>query len=1060
MRSVAIIALLCFSISQIFAQAKSPAAAAISYDGEAVVIEQLESSFRYSPDGTGEKNSHIRVKVQTEAGARQLSVLSFPYASANESVKIQSLHVLHSDGTSTETPAADAMDMAAPVTQQAPLYSDLKVQQIPVRGLRVGDTLEFSVLIERKNAESPGQFWDKFSFTKNAVVLAEKMTLDVPADKYVQVWSPTLTPIVSEKAGRRIYEWSGNQLKPTPSGQKKDKDPAEVAAGKKPQAAWTTFHTWQEVGDWYRALAVPRTVVTEALRAEANEITRQATTPEAQVQAIYSFVATRIRYVGVDFGVGRYQPHAAAEVLANQYGDCKDKDTLLEALLHAKGFTSAPALIGVNIDLVPEVPSPGFFNHVITTVTLPSGKLWMDTTTEIAPFQVLISELRDKDALVIPASGAAAIEHTPAQTPFPFVDHFEAVATLKADGELTGHVEANFRSDRELLVRLIARNIAPAQWDKGSQYLANILGFSGTTSNSNFARAEDTGTPMRVSYDYTKKPFGDWDNLRIVPLFPVLTLPEAPEKQPTEQINLGALRKESSISRIRLPENFGAALPDAVHVKTAFATYDKTYKLEGGELTAEKTLVVLQSKLPVVSWEDYKKFAKDISLGGEMWVQLNKQLTVAKGPQRKVVGNAEAAKLITEATVLERAKDWDGALKKLDAAKKISDEQPYLWSNYAYVEMAQKKSKDAKKHFRRELELHPDESYVVTLYAGLLNRTGETEEARSLLGDFLKNHSPEPGNALLLASIEAKTSLPDAIATLRTTNEAQPENMQVWNALGDYLVRNRQNAEAAVLAKKHLDGTEDSGILNDAAYLLAKSNVDLPFAEQKTRKALEILDGQTSAATVSEANARSFERSSLLAAAWDTLGFILLGQNKLDEARDYMEASWKNRPDREIGEHYALLLEKQGDANAALRIYELCRSLRGPETSQKSIDSSIERLKKAGASSMVGSDATLVLQQERVFKMKFRSPCHSFCSATFRLQLAAGSSLSLMRVSGEALLDEAKETIKQLTLPHLVPTHSAGRILRDAVLSCSAGTGMCDFSLMPLGNIKAERAGD
>jgi hypothetical protein len=136
MRSVAIIALLCFSISQIFAQAKSPAAAAISYDGEAVVIEQLESSFRYSPDGTGEKNSHIRVKVQTEAGARQLSVLSFPYASANESVKIQSLHVLHSDGTSTETPAADAMDMAAPVTQQAPLYSDLKVQQIPVRGLR------------------------------------------------------------------------------------------------------------------------------------------------------------------------------------------------------------------------------------------------------------------------------------------------------------------------------------------------------------------------------------------------------------------------------------------------------------------------------------------------------------------------------------------------------------------------------------------------------------------------------------------------------------------------------------------------------------------------------------------------------------------------------------------------------------------------------------------------------------------------------------------------------------------------------------------------------------
>ena len=71
---------------------------------------------------------------------------------------------------------------------------------------------------------------------------------------------------------------------------------------------------------------------------------------------------------------GPLQPHAAAEVLANQYGDCKDKDTLLEALLHAKGFTTTPALIGAGIAPVPEVPSPAVFNHVITTVNLAGGR--------------------------------------------------------------------------------------------------------------------------------------------------------------------------------------------------------------------------------------------------------------------------------------------------------------------------------------------------------------------------------------------------------------------------------------------------------------------------------------------------------------------------------------------------------------------------------------------------------------------------------------------------------------------------------------------------------------
>ena len=60
------------------------------------------------------------------------------------------------------------------------------------------------------------------------------------------------------------------------------------------------------------------------------------------MRAIYEFVSGQTRYIGIDFGVGRYQPHAAAEVLANQYGDCKDKDTLLEAMLRAKGFSPRP----------------------------------------------------------------------------------------------------------------------------------------------------------------------------------------------------------------------------------------------------------------------------------------------------------------------------------------------------------------------------------------------------------------------------------------------------------------------------------------------------------------------------------------------------------------------------------------------------------------------------------------------------------------------------------------------------------------------------------------------
>ena len=113
--------------------------------------------------------------------------------------------------------------------------------------------------------------------------------------------------------------------------------------------------------------------------------------------------------------IGRYQPHTASEVLADQYGDCKDKDTLLEALLRAKGFSTSPALVGAGIAPVPEVPSPAMFNHVITTVNLPGGRIWLDSTPMVSPYRYLGAIIRDQKALVVPADGPATLETTPAK---------------------------------------------------------------------------------------------------------------------------------------------------------------------------------------------------------------------------------------------------------------------------------------------------------------------------------------------------------------------------------------------------------------------------------------------------------------------------------------------------------------------------------------------------------------------------------------------------------------------------------------------------------------------
>src|SRR5256885_15594216 len=114
------------------------------------------------------------------------------------------------------------------------------------------------------------------------------------------------------------------------------------------------------------------------------------------LEALYDFVSKNYRYVSLSFGVGRYQPHAAGEVLANQYGDCKDKHTLLASLLAAVGRRAYPALISTGAEIDSDVPSPLQFDHMISAVPEGDAFIWLDTTPGVSPFGFLLYGLRAK----------------------------------------------------------------------------------------------------------------------------------------------------------------------------------------------------------------------------------------------------------------------------------------------------------------------------------------------------------------------------------------------------------------------------------------------------------------------------------------------------------------------------------------------------------------------------------------------------------------------------------------------------------------------------------------
>src|SRR5262249_35045670 len=258
--------------------------------------------------------------------------------------------------------------------------------------------------------------------------------------------------------------------------EKQKKKTTKPKADEVPDVQKTTFGSWEEVGRWYAGLEKERRAPSADVRAKAHDLTKGLKSDLEKAEALYTFVAQNFRYVSLSLGLARYQPQASSAVLHNQYGDCKDKNTLLAALLEAEGLHSSTVLINSFRKLDPDVPSPSQFNHAITLVPIGKEEIWLDTTTEVAPFRLISYPLRKKQALVIPADGTPHLEETPADPFVPNEELTEIEGKVDDSGRLEATVKFTIRGDVEIVERLAFRRIAPAQWQKFAEEINKALG--------------------------------------------------------------------------------------------------------------------------------------------------------------------------------------------------------------------------------------------------------------------------------------------------------------------------------------------------------------------------------------------------------------------------------------------------------------------------------------------------------------------------------------------------------------------------------------------------------
>jgi tetratricopeptide (TPR) repeat protein len=1021
------------------------------YSDESFVMEKAVTRYRFENDGTGRKEVTARIRVQSEAGVQQWGQVLVGYNSANERVEIPYVRVRKQDGSTVVAPPDSVQDLSAPVEHEAPVYTDYRQKHITVPGLRPGEVLEYDMVTVMHTALAPGQFWTEYDFDKNNIVLDEELEIDIPGDRTVKLKTkPGLDPKISEENGRRIYRLTSSH---TEREDDKDKDKDQKKKRKKPAdespaVEMTTFNSWEDVGHWYAALEKDRRQPTPEIRAKAAELTKGQTTDLGKTEALYDYVAKNFRYVSLSLGLGRYQPHAASDVLHNQYGDCKDKHTLLEALLEAEGLHASSVLINSSRKLDPDVPSPSQFDHVITLLPLGKEEVWMDSTTEVAPFRLLSFNIRKKTALVIPEDGLPHLEETPADPPMPNTQVQVLDGTINELGKLNARVSYTVRGDAELLMRIIFRRVPNSQWQHLVENINAMGGLDGEISN---LKVGDPATrePFQFSYDVAKANFLDWSKRKSemeLPL-PEFNLADADDDETgpdAEPIKFGPPGRYEYHVKLTFPQKYVTRAPLPFAMKRDYAEYTASYKLENNMLTAERTLVMRERELPAARAPDYLAFRRAVlsDLGQRLTIENTSAGTLTPPPGMK------ADELNESGRAAMQSGNFPLAIELLKQAVQVDPKDKYAWNNLGLAHLAIRQNDDAIAAFKKALEVNPYDEFAYNNLGRAYWQDRKYEEAAQAFNKQLEVNPLDKFAHANLGGMYAEWHKYDLAAPeLEKAASLTPEDAGLQVTLGDAYLNLSEDQKALAAFDRALDISATPVVWNNIAYQLSLKKAHLDRAQQYAESAVAATAAALRNLSLEQLNQRDLALVPSLIAYWDTLGWVYFAEGNLDKAEKYVAAAWQLGQHGEVGDHLGQIYEKRGEKEKAVHTYALALSgLRPIPETRGRLAGLLGGEDKVGATQAKYRDE---LQQMRTLDLGKQSKA-SGSGQYFALFSASKGDTAVEGakfISGDESLRTLVEAIRHLKLNLNFPDDTPTKILRRGQVSCPAG-GVCTFVLM------------
>jgi hypothetical protein len=587
-----------------------------------LVVLLDSSEVRYLATDKVSRKMRAVVRV-TKEGGQHNALAALSYNSDTDRVKSARAWIISPDGKKTDVYGRPSFIEVSDRDQY--VWSSQRALVFNGRDtLGVGSVLAWEFEVEA----NAGIFDASHEFLSEHPVVSSQFEV-TPMSGGRLIWAATSSQIPAPVSGSAVnsLRWKMNRIngaaRERPSGFLPNPQRVSVRCVKPAESASSTG-TWAGLGDVVADIIEPRIVVSDSVKTEATRLTREKSARWDRIRAITEFVQRDVPYLSLTLdrdSLAGYRPHLPAEVLRRRLGDCKDKASLVAAMLRAIGDNAHVVLVHAQnpTALSPDWPS-AYFNHAIVGIpaddavpqhwpVIDGGRLGrlvlFDATDPGTPLGVL--PYSDQGGY-----GLIAAKETPGLIRLPVIgaEHngWKRItsAELKATGDIVVKAEENYRG-------YLSARLHETRFNMGEDNFTRFLEkrFSESMPSVTALRWKDgwnqTSSEYRLNLEFTGERYArrsGRDMLLVCPrifagrssLDPWKVKLEGAAWIPPEDLH--------EELRLRLPDGFAVVeVPTAWDHESALFSCRVRYRIEGRELIYEQSL---QRKSGVLEKADYE----------------------------------------------------------------------------------------------------------------------------------------------------------------------------------------------------------------------------------------------------------------------------------------------------------------------------------------------------------------------------------------------------------------------------------------------------------------------